>query len=182
MTSSAYVILFRGVGGATQLPVKQLRTVLAERGFGHVSTYINSGNAVLSSELDEPGVAERVAAIVHKEMGFEKHVLVRSHKDWQGAISGNPFPDAVAEPTKLHLYALEREPDPEAIQKLTEKATGTERFVVHGRFLYLHTPDGMGRSLFALKIEPTLKLAGTARNWRTVLALDEMMRKIASSD
>jgi uncharacterized protein (DUF1697 family) len=182
MTSSAFVILFRGVGGATQLPVKQLRTVLAEGGFGQVSTYINSGNAVLSSELDEPGVAERVEAIVRKEMGFEKHVLVRSHADWQRAIAGNPFPDAVAEPTKLHLYALEREPDPDAVERLKAKATGTERFVIKERFLYLHTPDGMGKSAFAPKIEPTLKLAATARNWRTVLALDEMMRGIAPSN
>ena len=178
MKPTAYVILFRGVGGATQLPVRQLRTVLAEGGFDNVSTYINSGNAVLTSDLDEASVAGRVAEIVSREMGFEKHVLVRSLADWQAAIAGNPFPEAAAEPTKLHLYTLEREPEPEAVARLKARAKGTERFAVRGRTLYLHTPDGMGTSLFAQKIEPTLGLAATARNWRTVLKLGEMLRKI----
>jgi len=50
---TAYIVLFRGVGGATQLPVARLREVLPEAGFHNVSTYINSGNAVLSSRLPE---------------------------------------------------------------------------------------------------------------------------------
>jgi len=178
MTATAYIVLFRGVGGATQLPVKRLREVLSDAGFGHVSTYINSGNAVLSSSLDEAGVAMQVAGIVRKSLGFEKHVLVRSREDWAAAIADNPFPDVTDEPTKFHVYALEREPADEDVARLNAKAVGTERFNVKGRTLYLHTPDGMGGSAFAPKIEPTLKLAATARNWRTVLALDEMARAI----
>lgn len=46
------IVLFRGVGGATQLPVKELRAVLSQAGFGDVATYINRGNAVLSSTMD----------------------------------------------------------------------------------------------------------------------------------
>ena len=164
---TAYIVLFRGVGGATQLPVKRLREVLSEAGFNNVSTYINSGNAVLSSPLAEGEVVERVAAVVREKMNFEKSVLVRSRADWSELIANNPYPEVVAEPTKLHAYALERSPDPDA-----------ERFVVTGRALYLYTPDGMGRSLFAPKIEPTLKVPMTARNWRTVLALRDLAEAI----
>ncbi|MDZ5696343.1 DUF1697 domain-containing protein [Chelativorans sp. M5D2P16] len=169
-----YIVLFRGVGGATQLPVKQLRAVLTEAGFSGVATYINSGNAVLASPLAESAVAETVAALVKEKMGFDKAVLVRSAADWAEAIAKNPFVAAVDEPTKLHLLALERQPEARNVEALQAKATGSERFAVKGRTLYLHTPDGMGRSLFAPKIEPTLKVAGTARNWRTVLALARM--------
>ena len=38
-------------------------------------------------------------------------------------------------------------------------------------------PDGLGKSVFAGLIARTLKVPGTARNWRSVLALLEMMRK-----
>lgn len=182
MGEVAYVVLFRGVGGATLLPVRELRAHLEEGGFRHVSTYINSGNAVLASPMAEGEVAEHVTAIVRACMGFDKHVFVRSLADWTASIEANPFVKAEAEPTKLHLYTLEREPDPAAVESLKAKATGTERFLIRGRFLYLHTPDGMGKSAFAPKIEPTLKLAVTARNWRTVLALDVMMRKIAPAN
>ena len=48
---TAYILLFRGVGGATQLPVAPLRDALTGAGFENVATYINSGNAVLRSHL-----------------------------------------------------------------------------------------------------------------------------------
>jgi uncharacterized protein (DUF1697 family) len=175
---TAYIVLFRGVGGATQLPVKRLREVLGEAGFGNVSTYINSGNAVLSSELSAETVAREVAAAVREKMDFAKSVIIRSRDEWADLIAQNPYPEVVSEPTKLHAYALEEAPDPAAVEALQAKATGTERFTVKGRTLYLHTPDGMGRSLFVPKIEPTLRVAMTARNWRTVLALRDMVEAI----
>lgn len=176
--ATGYIILFRGVGGATQLPVKQLREVLTEAGFENVATYINSGNAVLSSPASEDEVVARVAAAVKEKMGFEKSVLARRAAEWAEMLAQNPYPDVVQEPTKLHLYCLERAPDPDRVAALQEKATGTERLAVKGRALYLHTPDGMGASLFAPKIEPTLKVPMTARNWRTALALRRMVEAL----
>ncbi|WEX07414.1 DUF1697 domain-containing protein [Chelativorans sp. AA-79] len=170
---TVYIVLFRGVGGATQLPVERLRAVLNGAGFANVSTYINSGNALLSSPLGAEEVARKVAAAVREGMAFQKSVLVRSLAEWEELIAGNPYPEVVGVPTKLHAFALERAPEPDAVHALQAKAVGTERFVVKGRSLYLHAPDGMGRSLFAPKIEPTLQVAMTARNWRTVLALQE---------
>jgi uncharacterized protein (DUF1697 family) len=40
-----------------------------------------------------------------------------------------------------------------------------------GRVLYLHTPDGLGRSKLAAAAERLLGVEATARNWRTVQAL-----------
>ncbi|WP_048646548.1 DUF1697 domain-containing protein [Nitratireductor soli] len=176
MAKSRYIILFRGVGGATQLPVKQLKVVLGEAGFENVATYINSGNAVLTSALDEAGVVKTVAEAVRQQMGFDKAVMARSADDWDRMIAGNPFAQADDEPTQVHVFALDAEPGKQAVAALEAKATGTERFHVNGRTLYLHTPDGMGRSSFAPKIEPTLQVAMTARNWRSMLALQRLAR------
>ena len=52
MKATVYLILFRGVGGKTQLPVKLLRKRLKEAGFENVATYINSGNAIVHSRLN----------------------------------------------------------------------------------------------------------------------------------
>ncbi|MCR4269100.1 DUF1697 domain-containing protein [Nitratireductor sp. ZSWI3] len=177
MAKTRYIILFRGVGGATQLPVKQLKPVLEGCGFENVSTYINSGNAVVTSTLDEAGLVEKVAAAVRRQMGFEKAIMARSVEDWEAMIAGNPFGQADEDPTTVHVYALERAPEPAAVAALQAKATGSERFMVDGRTLYLHTPDGMGRSPFAPKIEPTLKVAMTGRNWRSMLALRKIARE-----
>ena len=61
MTETVYLLLFRGVGGATQLPTKPLREALAAAGFKDVATYINSGNAVLSSRKGAAGVTAEIA-------------------------------------------------------------------------------------------------------------------------
>jgi len=47
--------------------------------------------------------------------------------------------------------------------------------------LYLKAPDGLGKSAFANILPRVLKVPGTARNWRSVLALLEMAGK-ASGD
>jgi uncharacterized protein (DUF1697 family) len=89
-------------------------------------------------------------------------------------VSENPYPEAAADHTKLHAYALEREPTAEEVARLAEKCTGPERFEVKGDVLYLSAPDGLGKSVFANLIPRVLKVPGTARNWRSVLALQEM--------
>ena len=63
MKRTVFIILFRGVGGATQLPVKPLREKLADAGFGDVATYINSGNAVLVSDRSRDNTIDGVASI-----------------------------------------------------------------------------------------------------------------------
>lgn len=175
---TVYIALFRGVGGKTQLPVRQLKTVLEGAGFSNVSTYINSGNAVFMSDLGVDAAATRVAEAVGKKLDFAKKVILRDRREWAALVNGNPFPEAAERPTTLHAFVLEEEPDEASVAALQEKATGTERFVVKDKTLYLHAPDGLGRSKFVPKIETTLKTGMTARNWRTVIALREMAEAI----
>ena len=50
------------------------------------------------------------------------------------------------------------------------------RFQLDGRELYLHLPNGAGRSKLTLDyIERRLAVRGTARNWNTVLKLLDLM-------
>lgn len=44
--------------------------------------------------------------------------------------------------------------------------------------LYLYTPDGFGTSKLADALDKVLKVPLTARNWRTVLTLQEMAAAI----
>jgi len=49
-----------------------------------------------------------------------------------------------------------------------------ESFKLKGKVLYLHAPEGIGRSKLAANVEKSLAVAVTARNWRTVMALQAM--------
>lgn len=179
---AAWVILFRGVGGATQLPVAPLRAGLADAGFGHVATYVNSGNAVLTSPLPREEVAEAVARLCLDRWGFRKEVHVLSHADWAAVEDANPFPEAVAAPTTLHAASLLAPPDPARVAALRALATGGEGIEVRGLVAWLHTPGGFGRSVLAERFDRGLGVPNTARNWNTVRRLRLMADAAAMAE
>ena len=68
--------------------------------------------------------------------------------------------------------ALKAAPTAAAIKALSEGYNGPETIHVAGRDAYLIYPEGIGRSkLTNALIERKLGVAGTARNWNTVLKL-----------
>jgi uncharacterized protein (DUF1697 family) len=176
---TTWIVLFRGVGGDTLLPVQPLKQALAEEGFRSVVTYINTGNVVLVSNDTPKRIARHVANIALEHFGFSKHIMIVSKAEWGRLIVNNPFPLAVSEPAKLHAYVMERAPDPEAVEALKQKATGPEQFEIRGRVLYYYTPQGVSNARLHPKIEPTLKIAATARNWNTVVKLSHLAEQVA---
>lgn len=75
-----YVALLRGinVGGNKKIDMKELKKCFESLRFEDVSTYINSGNVLFSSEhIDVPAIEKRLEEI----FGFSIPVLVRSMED-----------------------------------------------------------------------------------------------------
>src|SRR5215510_3325717 len=97
---NVYIVLFRGVGGGTQLPTAPLREALTKAGFRHAATYINSGNAIVVSDLDAGEVRQKIASLVESRFGFTKETFVVSLPEWVRIVDGNPFTEATDEPTK----------------------------------------------------------------------------------
>ena len=114
---TAYILLFRGVGGATELPVVPLREALTEAGFENVATYINSGNAILRSQLSREKVIATVAKICKEKFGFTKAIYAPTLEEWTELIENNPFPMFEAG-KHLHAAVLAGDPTKEAIEAL----------------------------------------------------------------
>ncbi len=177
--NTVWIVLFRGVGGKTQLPVKRLQDALTAGGFENVVTYINSGNAVLRSSLPSAEVARHVADICFREFGFDKDVHVRSLAEWRELIANNPFPEAVSVPKFLHAAVLGDVPEEGRVETLRGHASNNERIAVIGTVAYLHTPNGFGTSRLAEKFDRGIGVVNTARNWNTVIRLEELARDAA---
>ena len=171
---TVYIILFRGVGGATQLPTARLREALSDAGFSGVATYINSGNALVKTRLSREKVVNKIAGICKREFGFDKAVYAITRDEWAELIANNPFPEAVEVAKFLHAAVLEAEPEKDKVEALRVFARASERIEVVGKVAYLHTPDGFGTSKLAEKFDKGIGVANTARNWNTVLKLMEM--------
>jgi uncharacterized protein (DUF1697 family) len=171
---NGFVALFSSinVGGNRIVKMAELRDFFEQLGFADVASYVQSGNVVFSStHTDAIALTNMLQDAFEKRWGFHSRIMVRDAAWFARLVADNPYPEIAEDPTRLHAMALEREPTPEEVARLAEKCTGPERFEVKGDVLYLHAPDGLGKSKFAEILPRTLKVPGTMRNWRSVLAL-----------
>jgi uncharacterized protein (DUF1697 family) len=172
-----YIALFRGINvvGRNKLPMKQLVSILEGLGLKDVVTYIQSGNAVFRSRAsDASRLATKIGAAVEKARGFRPDVMLLEPSELETAMNANPFREGEAEPNKLHLYFLASAPEKPDLAALQDIASARERFSLAGKVFYLHAPDGIGRSKLAARVEKSLGVSATARNWRTVVKVAEM--------
>ena len=178
-----YIALFRGinVGGNHMLPMKELKVVLEKNGCVDVQTYIQSGNVILRTPSDAAGLAKRLTAAVSKSHGFEPRVLLLTRAEMESAAAANPFPEGADNPKSLHLFFLAEKPTKPDLKGIDAIKTKSERFELKDRVLYLFTPEGFGTSKLAGRIEKLLGVEATARNWRTVTTLNEMVRSSTDS-
>ena len=170
-----YAALLRAVNvGGRKLPMADLRTALGEAGFEDVATYVQSGNVVLRSEAGAAAVEGRMERLIADSFGLETRVLVRTHDELEAVAAANPYPE-VTEGRRLHVVFLDGAPDAAAVDRIDPERSPGDRYAVVGRELYLHLPDGAGRTKLTLDyLERRLGVAGTARNWNTVLKLVEL--------
>lgn len=166
-----WIAFIRGinVGGRHILPMKELQLLLVATGCEDVRTYIQSGNVVFRHREKRPAVLqETISSAISAKFAFDPAILLLTVEQLHAACRGNPFPAGEGDPKTLHLYFLAAKPDQENSHAMDELKTATEAYRLIDRVLYLHAPDGIGRSKLAGKVERCLGVPVTARNWRTV--------------
>lgn len=167
------VALLRGINvmGRRRIPMTDLRAWLRSAGFAEVTTYIQSGNVV----VDHPpalDVAARVHDTIEEHCGLDVPVFVRTARELSAVVSANPYPGVG--PTLLHVAFLAASPDASTLRASAAREWAPEEFAVVGREVFMHLPDGMGRSVMVPRL--TLVANATIRNWNTVLALNDLAR------
>ncbi|MDX0137945.1 DUF1697 domain-containing protein [Sinorhizobium meliloti] len=164
-----YVALLRAVnvGGTGKLAMADLKAVCDELGFAGAKTFIHSGNVVFRSDLPEPAVQAKLEQALAAKMGKAPGVLLRSRRQLDDiAARAERFLDA--KPNLLLITFLPEPPPADALDKLV--APDGEEVRIDGREIYVHYPNGSGRSKLKL---PALR-PGTARNLNTIRKLAEM--------
>ena len=172
---SAYVALLRGVnvGGHRRVPMADLRGLCEGLGFGEVATYIQSGNVVFTSDHSVEEVGRRLEAAIAERFGFAVAVavVVRTRAELAAVAASHPFAGRQTDLAKLHVVFFEEPPPPEAVAALKAADTSPDEVAVEGREAFVHYPNGSGRSKLSLDEFGE----GTARNWRTVTKLLELL-------
>lgn len=165
---SAFVALLRAVnvGGTGKMPMRDLTALCEALGFSRVRTYIASGNVVFESPRSEAEVKTMLEVALARYAGRPVGVLIRESTELAAVLAANPFRDAA--PNRVVAIFLDTAPSRDVLAMISNRSN--EAIAPGVRELYVHYPDGMGRS--KLKI-PAAK-AGTARNINTIAALVTM--------
>ncbi|MGL4610540.1 MAG: DUF1697 domain-containing protein [Trueperaceae bacterium] len=178
---ATYIALLRAVnaGGENTLTTQNFIAVLEHLKLQHIKTYIQTGNAIFQTTAKTAKtLPEKLKEAIKDRLGFAPDVIVLSLAELEAAIAANPYPKANENPKSLHvvfLASVPKKPDLESLQKLK---TESEGFALEGKVFYFYAPEGVGRSKAFSKIEKSLGVVGTARNWRTAQKLLEMAKEL----
>lgn len=177
-STTRWIALLRGinVGGGNRLPMADLRVTMAELGFERVTTYIQSGNIVFDADdADEQRLAERLAAAIADRHGTSVPVVLRTAAEIGRVAERHPAIGGGLDPKLLHVHFLDAAPSARSVASLDPRAHAPDGWVVDGREVYVHYPNGSGRSKLTIDVfERAFGVTATARNLNTVRKLVEL--------
>jgi uncharacterized protein (DUF1697 family) len=178
---TAFVSLFRSINVSGRvIRMDELKDLYASLGFKHITTYIQSGNVVCTTDDSDPAqLTARIEEGFAQKFGFHTNVLLRTSAELNEIIARNPFANQPEKESKwIVVVFLATSPDSSALEDLQKTYTGPEEFYLLGQELYVYYSNGIGRSKLTLTlIEKKLKTIGTARNWNTVLQLQHLLQR-----
>jgi uncharacterized protein (DUF1697 family) len=163
-----FIVLLRAVnvGGTGKLTMGDLKRLCEQAGFRNVRTYIASGNVVAEYDGAEAEAKAALEAELQSYAGKPVGVIVRTAAEMAKVSVNNPFPDRAANLTAAIF--LDRAPPADALKNV--KGHANEEVRLSDREIYVHYPDGMGRS----KLRIPAASDGTTRNMNTVSRLAAM--------
>jgi uncharacterized protein (DUF1697 family) len=173
-----HVALLRAVNvGGRKLPMGELRVLCGEIGWAEVTTYIASGNVVFTATGPRETLETQLEAAISLRFAMDVPTIVRSAEEWRSYAPACPFPDAARNaPNRLLLLLSKRPPAPGADAAIQAKAADGERVALAGDALWIHFPEGSGRSkLTPSLLDRHLGSPATSRNHNTVVKLGEML-------
>lgn len=164
-----YAIFLRGVTptGKNRVPMAELRAALSNSGLTDVQTYIQSGNVIAKSALDQFSVEALVHEVIAREIGADIAVIARTHGQLNRVIKGNPFPSSAASRTYFSLLAVP--PAVRLAEELSRLDFSPDSVRVVNDAIYTlyatkHSDSKFNNNFFERK----LKVSATTRNFNTM--------------
>ena len=179
MSADVQVLFLRGVnvGANRKLPMAALRALLQGLGLRDVATHIQSGNAVFRDPQARPGLAGAISAAIGAAFPFVPEAMVLDLATLEAVLAANPYAEAGrADGAKVHIGFLGRPAEAER-SRLADLAVAGERWTLTRQALYLHLPEGVGKSRLAAQAERVLQVPMTMRNQRVAEAVAELARR-----
>ena len=169
-----YVSMLRGinVSGQKKIKMSDLTSLYESKGLLNVVTYIQSGNVIFEAATgNSVELKEVIEAAIEDRFEFHVPVEIRTHREIEETIRHCPYGpvNMALDGSRVLVTFLSSEPSEDAVMAVQDSVLAPEELVVRGRVVYLHCPNGYGKSKLSNSfIERRLGVAATTRNWKTV--------------
>ena len=168
---NSYAVFLRGINvGGINIKMADLKNALKARPFSNVLTLLASGNVVLASELDPPGVKREFEACLRETFGYDAWVVVLTADRVAALVEACPYP---ADDASTHTY-MTLASDEVALSELFESGSaldGTEITRLGPEALAWLAPTGgtLDSPFSKVSSKAKYKAATTTRNLRTMV-------------
>lgn len=174
-----FVALLRGINVSGHKPIRMddLRKSFAALGLDHARSYLQSGNMVFCARhTDTRKLAAAIKARIAEDFGHDIEVLVLTAQELDSLANANPLrPRAGVDEQLFHITFLSQPVAASDFRKLKLPSQPGEQAMLTGQALMLYCPHGYARTkLNNGFFEKSLGVSATTRNWRTVLALQNI--------
>ncbi len=182
-----YTALFKGinVGGKNVVKMDALKQLFLDLGMQKVKTYIQSGNVVFETPIEEASLRKIIQTGFAERFGFESDVMLRNIHEIEAVLEEQPFSKEeitaaeTANPEVEHLYIhfLEQPPEQTQMDLICKDYAGPDIIRLGRREVYLLCHQSIRTSKPAIRAAKVLPSA-TVRNWKTVSALYDMLKAL----
>ena len=179
-----YVAFFRGinVGGRNTVKMSELSRLLVGLGFQNVKTYIQSGNAIFSSDMEQHLLTPKIEHAFEEQFGFQSVVVIRSDTEITNIVDSLPFGAEEIEQAQnetpdvehIYIYLSDSSLDFEKIIELCASYDGKDRLHFEDREVYLLCFQSIRDSKLA-SLLTKLPQQLTARNHKTMKKISLML-------
>ena len=170
------IVLLRGVNvsGRNTVPMAELRSELVGAGSTHVTSYIQSGNIALDSELDPLDMVSLVEDLLVEYFEISVPVVVIEQQRIAAILAASPF-DADADPARQLIYFPSGAIDVAGVAAMDRTRWPGDTITGSSDAVYVSYENGQGESKLSLdELERAAGCTLTGRNLRTVRALIDL--------
>jgi uncharacterized protein (DUF1697 family) len=175
-----YIAFLRGinVSGQKLIKMETLRTILTELSIENISTYIQSGNIIFTSNLTNISDLEnQIENSIEKYFGYQVPVLILTLEELQKCAEQNPYAAyKINDPVQPYVTFLSKEPAIADLDLFKTIDFREDKHITINKVMYIFYSDPTRNSKLTNSIiENKLKVKATTRNWKTINKLIDLM-------
>lgn len=166
------------VGGANKISMAELKSAFEDAGMSEVRTYINSGNVLFNSNLeDRDRLVDLLQGAIRERSGVSSDIQLRDEMDIAAVVEAIPVEWVNDASMKCDVVLLQPDVDSaETLEELGPRSGIEDALYVPGAIIWRVDRKDATRSRLMRMVGTPLYSRATVRNCNTIRKLLELLR------